>query len=128
MKQPSTGFQHSISKTNTLKDDTRFTLWQTGKIIVEEEQRGEKRAEYGEYIISELSLRLTHEFGKEFNRTNLKYIRQFHLKFPKVNALRAELTWTHYRLLLRVDKEQARQFYPVECVNNNWSTHTPAEI
>ncbi len=96
--------------------------WEIGRIIVEEEQKGAKRAEYGEYMISGLSLRLTREFGKGFNRTNLKYIRQFYLKFPNGHALRGELTWTHYRLLLHIEKEESRQFYMAESVNNNWST------
>ena len=96
--------------------------WEIGRIIVEEEQKGKKRAEYGENLISGLSVQLTNEFGKGFNRTNLKYIRQFYLKFQNGHALRDELTWTHYRLLLRIEKEESRQFYLQESINSNWST------
>jgi len=96
--------------------------WEIGRIIVEEEQKGEKRAEYGKQLINELSYRLTQEYGRGFTKTNLFYMKQFHLTFPKFHALRGELTWTHYRLLLRVEKENARQFYLNETINSNWST------
>ena len=96
--------------------------WQIGRIIVEEEQKGRKRAGYGEALITELARRLTADFGKGFTETNLKYMRQFYLAFPIRHALRDELSWTHYRLLLRVEKEEARSFYLNEAVNSNWST------
>ncbi|MDP2908188.1 MAG: PDDEXK nuclease domain-containing protein [Nanoarchaeota archaeon] len=106
--------------------------WQIGKVIVEEEQKGKERAEYGSFLIQELSQRLTKEYGKGFTKSNLFYMKQFYLAFPKVhalrgesqkvNALRSELSWTHYRLLLKVDEEAARNFYMLECVENNWST------
>ena len=96
--------------------------WQIGKVIVEEEQEGEKRAEYGKSLINCLAQKLTQDYGKGFTERNLWYIRDFYLKFRKVNALRSELTWTHYRLLLRIEKEEARQFYMIESVNSNWST------
>ena len=96
--------------------------WEIGKTIIEEEQEGAKRAEYGKSLIKGLARKLTQDYGKGFTERNLWYIRDFYLKFPKVNALRAELTWTHYRLLLRVDKEEARQFYMIESTSNNWST------
>jgi len=93
-----------------------------GRIIVEEEQKGKERAKYGKALIKELSIRLTGDYGKGFNERNLWYMRDFYLTFPKVNALRSELTWTHYRLLLKVDKEEARDFYLIEVINNRWST------
>jgi predicted nuclease of restriction endonuclease-like (RecB) superfamily len=96
--------------------------WGVGRIIVEEEQKGEERAEYGKALIKELSVRLTRDYGKGFIERNLWYMRDFYLTFPKVNALRSELTWTHYRLLLKVEKEEARNFYMLESVKNNWST------
>ena len=96
--------------------------WQIGRIIVEEEQKGQKRAGYGEALLVELSRRLTADFGKGFDERNLRHIRQFYLTFPIRNALRSELSWTHYRLLLRVEKEEARSFYLNEAVNSNWST------
>ena len=96
--------------------------WEIGCIIVEEEQKGKKRADYGKAILVELSRKLTCEFGKGFDERNLRFIRQFYLTFPIRNALRSELTWTHYRLLLKVESEPARSFYEIETVNNNWST------
>lgn len=162
--------------------------WNIGRLIVEEEQKGKKRAEYGSYLIKELSERLTNDFGKGFDVSNLRYIRLFYLAFPisdavrhtfknnralklhatngelvsaishalsdksgknkNVNAvsselqftkakiqdelhhqsielqnyLRPELSWTHYRNLLKVEKEEARLFYMNEAADNNWST------
>jgi len=96
--------------------------WEVGRIIVEEEQKGEERAEYGKALIKELSVRLTRDYGKGFNESNLKYMRQFYLTFQNSHALRDELSWTHYRLLLKVEKEEARNFYMRESVKNNWST------
>ena len=65
---------------------------------------------------------MTADFGKGFTVTNLKYMRKFYLTFPKSHALRDQLTWTHYRLLMKVENEKARQFYLEECVNSAWST------
>ncbi len=69
--------------------------WQIGRVIVEEEQKGRERAEYGENLIIGLSRKLTLEYGKGFTETNLKYMRLFYLAFQKSHALRDELTWTH---------------------------------
>jgi len=80
--------------------------WYIGRIIVEQEQKGKERAEYGRALIKELSIKLTQDYGKGFNESNLKYIRQFYLTYPNGHALRDELSWTHYRLLLRVEKEE----------------------
>jgi predicted nuclease of restriction endonuclease-like (RecB) superfamily len=96
--------------------------WQIGRLIVEEEQRGKTRAEYGKQLIKELANRLSDEFGKGFHPRNLWFMRTFFLAYPKMNALRSELNWTHYRLLLRVEKPEARAFYEAEAVNARWST------
>ena len=150
--------------------------WNIGRVIVEEEQKGKKRADYGRFLIKELSERLTKDFGKGFDEKNLWYMVKFYNAFPIVNALRsdsdefqiqetlrhtskkkkstishapsdeskdpgipilhsvrgefielknflrAELSWTHYRLLLKLEKEEARYFYMNEAVNSNWST------
>lgn len=96
--------------------------WHIGKVIVEEEQNGKEKAEYGKALIKELSEKLTKEYGRGFNERNLWHIRSFYLTFPKVNALRSELSWTHYRLLLRVENDDARHFYIIESIDNNWST------
>lgn len=85
--------------------------WHIGQKIVEEEQQGNERAKYGDNLLQRLSQELSDEFGKGFNLTNLKYIRQFYLAFPIRHALRGELSWTHYRLLLKVQNEKARQYY-----------------
>ncbi len=96
--------------------------WQIGKVIVEEEQKGRKRAGYGEKLVETLAARLTNEFGPGFTKSNLRYMRQFYLKFPIRHALRGELSWTHYRLLLQVENEDAMRFYLVESLSSNWST------
>ncbi len=96
--------------------------WNIGRSIVEEEQAGRERAEYGKYLLSNLSIRLTAEYGRGFDYRNLAYMRQFYQTFPNMNALRSELSWTHYRILIRVDREQAREFYLQECIEGNWST------
>lgn len=96
--------------------------WHIGRLIVEEEQQGKPRAEYGAGLITALSKRLTADFGKGFTENNLWYMRQFHQTFPILHALRGELTWTHYRLLLKVEKPEAREFYLDESVRSNWST------
>ena len=96
--------------------------WNIGKEIVEEEQKGKDRAAYGSALIKELSVKLTKEYGKGFTETNLRYMRQFYQAFEKHHALRDELSWTHYRFLLKVDNENAREFYMKEAIIGNWST------
>ena len=95
--------------------------WQIGKSIVEE-QNGEERAEYGTGLLKELSKQMTQDFGRGFTVANLKNMRQFYLIFPNGYALRSELSWTHYRLLMRVENDNARQFYTDEAVKSQWST------
>lgn len=98
------------------------SYWEIGRIIVNEEQKGKSRADYGKKIISSLAQKLSAEFGKGFDERNLWFIRSFYVAYPKMNALRSELSWTHYRLLLRVEKPDARAFYEIEAVNARWST------
>lgn len=93
--------------------------WNIGKEISEE--IGE-RAEYGENLLQNLSKRLTKEIGRGFTVRSLRFMRQFYQTFPIRNALRTELSWTHYRLIMKVEKENARQFYLNECIKANWST------
>ncbi|AAL95641.1 DUF1016 domain-containing protein [Fusobacterium nucleatum subsp. nucleatum ATCC 25586] len=95
--------------------------WNIGRVIVEK-QGGNNKAEYGAALIKNLSKKMTKEFGKGFTVANLKNMRQFYLIFQKSYALRSELTWTHYRLLMRVENENARNFYIEECIKSNWST------
>jgi len=96
--------------------------WNVGREIIEEEQRGKEKAEYGRRLIVGLSVKLIAEFGKGFDVSNLWHMRQFYLLFPILDAVRRELTWTHYRLLLKVDNAAARAFYVQESLEGNWST------
>lgn len=95
--------------------------WNIGKSIIRE-QKGKEKADYGEGLLKELSIRMTKDFGKGFTVSNLKNMRQFYLVFPKGYALRSELSWTHYRILMRVENKEARDFYLNECVKSQWST------
>ena len=95
--------------------------WNIGKSIIEE-QGGNEKAEYGTGLLKELSKQMTQDFGKGFTVANLKNMRQFYLTFPNGYALRSELSWTHYRLLMRVENENAREFYMQEAVKSQWST------
>lgn len=98
------------------------TYWQIGRHIVEFEQGGQARAAYGKRLLPDLGVALTREFGKGFGERNLRNMRAFFQYFPIWNALRSELSWTHYRLLLRVDAPEARQWYMQETAEQNWST------
>lgn len=95
--------------------------WEIGRSIVEQ-QGGEERAEYGEELIEGLAERLTLDFGKGFDVRNLRFMRQFYLAFPIRNALRTELSWTHYRRLSRIADPDARAWYMNECADSKWST------
>ena len=95
--------------------------WQVGKYIVEYEQQGKGRAEFGKDVINRLSQKLIKEYGGGFSAANLRYMRQFYLTFPICHALSDKLTWTHWRALLRVQNEVAREYYIKECTAANWS-------
>jgi predicted nuclease of restriction endonuclease-like (RecB) superfamily len=97
------------------------TYWRIGEKIVET-QGGEMYAKYGENLLKEVSARLTAEFGKGFTVRNLWAMRQFYIQFPILHALRAELSWTHYRSLIRVENPKAREVYMTEAADNTWST------
>ena len=96
--------------------------WQIGRIIVEYEQNGNARADYGKSVLQELSSRLTKDFGKGFSVRTLQQMKKFYVTFPNTNALRSQLTWTHYRLLLSVENEQARKWYMDEAIASAWSS------
>lgn len=100
------------------------TYWLIGKRIVEEEQEGKERAEYGEAILKNLSIALTEEFGKGFSYANLRNFRQFYLTYPNPEicyTLCSKLTWSHNRLIMRVESEGARDYYLREAAEQNWS-------
>lgn len=96
--------------------------WNVGRLIVEDEQHGQARAEYGKAVLAELSDKLTEEFGKGFDERELRRMRQFYCVFPKWDTLRPELTWSHYRLLIKVKDEQARMWYMNEAAEQTWSS------
>ena len=97
------------------------TYWEIGRLIVEDEQQGQARAEYGKGVLKTLSTALTNEFGKGFDVRNLSNMRSFYQAYPIWNAVRTELSWTHYRTLLKVENEQARQWYINEAIQQAWS-------
>lgn len=98
------------------------TCWEVGRHIVEFEQGGQARAAYGKKLLPTLANGLTAEFGRGFDASNLRYMRLFYQAFPIRDALRHELSWTHYRSLLKVDSDSARQWYMNEAATQNWST------
>ncbi len=98
------------------------TCWQIGRHIVEYEQQGARRAGYGKQLLATLASVLTAEFGKGFDSSNLRYMRLFYQAFPMCDALGHELSWTHYRALLRVENDHARHWYMNESATQNWST------
>jgi predicted nuclease of restriction endonuclease-like (RecB) superfamily len=98
------------------------TCWEIGRHIVEFEQGGSDRAKYGKQLLPALAATLTEEFGKGFDVINLRHMRGFYLGFPIRDALRRELSWTHYRTLLRADDAKARQWYMNESADQSWST------
>jgi len=113
--------------------------WLIGREIVQEEQAGQHRADYGRQIIQNLSEHLSGQYGNGWSSSNLWHIRQFYLMYkdrkpaklhtPRaesakniiLHTLRAELSWSHYRVLMRIENPQARSFYEIECIKNNWS-------
>lgn len=120
-----------------------YTYYEIGRMIVEEEQNGKERADYGKSLILELSAILTQQFGKGYSATNLKQMRTFFLSFQKRQTVSDEsgsrshniiqdqtsetlsivfnLSWSHYLTLMRIEKTDERRFYEIECSKNNWS-------
>lgn len=104
-----------------------MTYWLVGKRIVEQEQHGQDRAEYGKQLLNALSIELTKEFGKGYSARQLRYCRQFYTLFPDRsiwNACVPNLSWTHFRILLRVTDEDARLWYLREASTEGWSVRT----
>ena len=104
-----------------IQSEMVLAYWQIGKMIVEK-QGGNPRADYGDSLLKELSIQLTKDFGRGFDVTNLRNMRQFYTIFQKRDAVRSELSWTHYRSLIRVEDSNARDFYINEAISGNWST------
>nr|WP_257737082.1 DUF1016 N-terminal domain-containing protein [Chryseobacterium glaciei] len=115
------------SKNNVFKTTNTILLkmyWEIGRIIIEDEQNGEQRADYGKSILKNLANQLSLEFGKGFNERNLNNMRAFFNSFPIWNAVRTELSWTHYRIISRIDNPNQRIQYIEYSIEGNWNTRT----
>ncbi len=121
------------SVVQTVNKTMVYTYFEIGRMIVEEEQNGQERAEYGKQILKELSNRLNSEFGKGFSVTNLQQMKNFYNVYGKQQTLSAksaivtgqninlQLSWSHYLFLMRIDNLEERKFYEIETIENNWS-------
>lgn len=121
-----------------------FTYYEIGRMIIDEEQNGKERAEYGKQVIKELSKTLTNEFGKGYSERNIEQMRQFYLTYTIPQTVSAELnsttllkksknekpqtmsavfslSWSHYLILMRISNKEERRFYEIESHKNNWS-------
>ena len=94
--------------------------WQTGRYIVEFEQHGNIKAEYGKQLLTNLSKDLTRLRGKGYSRSNLFNMRLFYVRFQKIQTVSGQLTWSHYLELLKCDDPMEMQFYMKECINQGW--------
>ena len=98
--------------------------WLIGRRIVEEEQQGEKKAKYGERLLENLSKELSNEFGRGFSYANLRNFRQFYLTYPVQEicyTLCSKLSWSHNRLIMRIENNNEREYYLKEAIEGNWS-------
>ncbi len=98
------------------------SYWQIGKLIVEDEQKGETKAGYGKAVLKNLAVQLTQEFGKGFDDRNLRNMRMFYLAFPIYDAMRQQLSWTHYRIISRLETEEKRNYYIQQSIDNGWNS------
>ena len=95
--------------------------WNVGRIIIENEQKGNIKAEYGRQVIKELSKELRKTLGSGFSVSNLQYMRRFYMEYQKKQTLSVKLSWSHYCELLSIENKEERSFYENECINSNWS-------
>jgi predicted nuclease of restriction endonuclease-like (RecB) superfamily len=107
--------------TQTVNTAMVQTYWHVGRLIVEHEQKGQTRAEYGKQVLQQLAKNLTAEFGKGFDASNLRNMRRFYLAYPIQETLSLKLSWSHYCKIIRIENASARDWYANECINNNWS-------
>ena len=98
-----------------------IAYWSVGRIIVENEQNGNIKAEYGKQVLKDLSKELRKVLGSGFSVSNLQYMRRFYLEYPKQQTLSVKLNWSHYCELLSIENNDERNFYEKECINSNWS-------
>lgn len=96
--------------------------WQIGQRIFEEEQQGKDRADYGNYLTKFVAEQLEPEYGSGFSKRQIELFRQFYRTFPIANAVRSQLGWTHYKMLIRLENQDQREFYIAEAIKNNWTT------
>jgi len=134
--RPIDSLAEAVSEIRNLMHEARSTLarevnttilqtnWEIGRIIVEVEQNGNVRAEYGSGLLGALSKSLTEELGKGFSRSNLANMRKFYSLYPIIQSVIGQLTWTHYLQLITVNDPDARSFYEQEAVNSNWNVRT----
>ena len=108
---------------STINTTMTQTYWQIGKRIVEQEQDGNSRAEYGKALLKNLSIELTKEFGKGYSEDNLKNMRLFYKAFSKSETLshKFKLSWSHYIFLSRMTNKDERDFYEIESIENSWT-------
>ncbi len=120
VKQIITGAQAKAVR--AVNHERVLMYWHIGRHIVEEEQQGKERAVYGAFIIKTLAKELEKDFGSGFSVRQLETCRQFYSTFPNAHTLRAQLNWSQYKLLIRIDNEDKRTYYIEEACNNNWSS------
>jgi len=104
-----------------IHNESLLTYWNIGKIIIEHEQSGKLRAEYGKSVLLAVSKRLSNDMGKGFSRSNLQNMRMFYINFPNCQTLSGELTWSHYCELVSISDSDKRSFYEKESINSNWT-------
>jgi predicted nuclease of restriction endonuclease-like (RecB) superfamily len=114
---------HSVRDNAIRQVDYQRTMmyWQIGKRIFEEEQHGKDRADYGDYLTKFISEQLEPEYGSGFSKRQVELFRQFYRTFPIANTLYSQLSWSQYKLLIRLDTQDGRDFYIAEATKNNWT-------
>lgn len=114
---------HAQEKAIRSVDHERTLMyWLIGQRIFEEEQQGKDRADYGNYLTKFIAEQLEPEYGSGFSKRQIELFRQFYRTFPIANALRSQLGWTHYKMLIRLGSQDQREFYIAEAIKNNWTT------
>lgn len=94
--------------------------WNIGKLVVDK-QNGNHRAKYGDYLIDNISKKLTNDYGKGFSQRNIKRMRKFYQCYPKGTTMLSQLSWSHYLELIKIEDDTKRNFYMHECINSNWN-------
>lgn len=112
----------SKEKAIRLVDHERTLMyWRIGQRIFEEEQQGKDRAEYGDYLIKYIAEQLEPAYGSGFSKRQIELFRQFYRTFPIANTLYSQLSWSQYKIILRIDSQDKRDFYVAEAIKNNWT-------